>query len=78
MLQNKTARYVMFGSLYSSQGTVFSYFTSLNALYFLSTGLSMGDVGVFSAIALKLFWLFRVGLLKLDCIYAEQNFVGKC
>lgn len=52
MLQNKTARYTMFGSLYFSQGTVFSYFTSLNALYFLSKGLSMGDVGVFGAIAL--------------------------
>jgi len=42
----------MFGSLYFSQGTVFAYFTSLNALYFLSKGLSMGDVGVFGAIAL--------------------------
>lgn len=52
MLENKTARYAMFGTLYFSQGTVFSYFTSLNALYFLSKGLSMGDVGVFGAIAL--------------------------
>jgi len=52
MLKSKTARYAMFGSLYFSQGTVFSYFTSLNALYFLSKGLSMGDVGVFGAIAL--------------------------
>lgn len=52
MLNNKTARYAMFGSLYFSQGTVFSYFTSLNALYFLSKGLSMADVGVFGAIAL--------------------------
>lgn len=51
-MQSKTARYAMFGSLYFSQGTVFSYFTSLNALYFLSKGLSMGDVGVFGAIAL--------------------------
>ena len=52
MLNSKTARYSMFGSLYFSQGTVFSYFTSLNALYFLSKGLTMGDVGVFGAIAL--------------------------
>jgi PAT family beta-lactamase induction signal transducer AmpG len=52
MSTNKTARYAMFGSLYFSQGTVFSYFTSLNALYFLSKGLTMGDVGVFGAIAL--------------------------
>ena len=52
MLKSKTARYTMFGSLYFSQGTVFSYFTSLNALYFLSKGLSMADVGIFGAIAL--------------------------
>ncbi len=52
MNQKSTARYAMFGSLYFSQGTVFAYFTSLNALYFLSKGLSMGDVGVFGAIAL--------------------------
>ena len=52
MQKSKTARYAMFGSLYFSQGTVFAYFTSLNALYFLSKGLSMGDVGIFGAIAL--------------------------
>jgi MFS transporter, PAT family, beta-lactamase induction signal transducer AmpG len=52
MLERPTIRYAMFGSLYFSQGTVFAYFTSLNALYFLSKGLSMGDVGVFGAIAL--------------------------
>jgi len=52
MFKSKTARYTMFGSLYFSQGTVFSYFTSLNALYFLSRGLSMADVGIFGAIAL--------------------------
>ncbi|MCD6423905.1 MAG: MFS transporter [Anaerolineales bacterium] len=33
-------------------GDRFSYFTSLNALYFLSKGLSMADVGIFGAIAL--------------------------
>ena len=52
MNQKRIARYAMFGSLYFSQGTVFAYFTSLNALYFLSKGLSMADVGVFGAIAL--------------------------
>ena len=52
MQQSKIARYSMFGSLYFSQGTVFAYFTSLNALYFLSKGLTMGDVGIFGAIAL--------------------------
>lgn len=52
MHRNKTLRYTMFGSLYFTQGTVLSYFTALNALYFLSRGLNMTDVGVFGAIAL--------------------------
>jgi PAT family beta-lactamase induction signal transducer AmpG len=42
----------MFGSLYFTQGTILSYFTALNALYFLSRGLSMTDVGIFASIAL--------------------------
>jgi MFS transporter, PAT family, beta-lactamase induction signal transducer AmpG len=52
MYANKTLRYGMFGSLYFTQGTILSYFTALNALYFLSRGLSMTDVGVFASIAL--------------------------
>lgn len=52
MTGNKLARYTMFGSLYFSQGTILSYFTALNALYFLSRGLSMSDVGIFASIAL--------------------------
>jgi MFS transporter, PAT family, beta-lactamase induction signal transducer AmpG len=51
-VQSKTLRYSMFGLLYFSQGTVLSYFTALNALYFLSKGLSMQDVGIFASIAL--------------------------
>jgi PAT family beta-lactamase induction signal transducer AmpG len=50
--QLKSIRYVMFGSLYFSQGTILSYFTALNAIYFLSRGLSMTDVGVFATIAM--------------------------
>jgi PAT family beta-lactamase induction signal transducer AmpG len=51
----------MFGSLYFSQGTILSYFSALNALYFLSRGLSMTDVGIFASIALipfviKILW----------------------
>jgi PAT family beta-lactamase induction signal transducer AmpG len=42
----------MFGLLYFTQGTILSYFTSLNALYFRSRGLSMTDAGVFAMIAL--------------------------
>lgn len=52
MPQNKAIRYTMFGSLYFSQGTILSYFTALNALYFLSRGLSMTEVGIFASIAL--------------------------
>jgi len=52
MHRNKALRYTMFGSLYFTQGTILSYFTALNALYFLSRGLNMTDVGIFGAIAL--------------------------
>ena len=48
----KALRYTMFGRLYFAQGTILSYFTALNALYFLSRGLSMTDVGIFASIAL--------------------------
>jgi PAT family beta-lactamase induction signal transducer AmpG len=47
----------MFGLLYFSQGAVFGYFTALNALYLLSRGLSMADVGIFAAIAMLPFVL---------------------
>ena len=52
MPKKKIVRYIMFGLLYFSQGTILSYFTALNALYFLSKGLSMTDVGIFATIAL--------------------------
>ncbi|MBN1179201.1 MAG: MFS transporter [Anaerolineae bacterium] len=52
MSENRALRYTMFGLLYFSQGTVLSYFTALNGLYFLSRGLTMTDVGVFGFIAL--------------------------
>ena len=52
MPEKKAVRYAMFGSLYFSQGTVLSYFTALNALYFLSRGLSMTSVGIFASIAM--------------------------
>ena len=52
MYRNKALRYGMFGSLYFTQGTILSYFTALNALYFLARGLSMRDVGIFGSIAL--------------------------
>ena len=52
MKSNRSLRYTLFGSLYLTQGTILGYFTSLNALYLLSNGLSMTDIGIFSAIAL--------------------------
>ncbi len=52
MPEKKFVRYAMFGSLYFTQGTILSYFTALNALYFLSRGLSMTSVGIFASIAM--------------------------
>lgn len=51
-MRNNFSRNLMFGSLYFSQGTILSYFTALNAIYFLYKGLSMTDVGIFASIAL--------------------------
>jgi PAT family beta-lactamase induction signal transducer AmpG len=51
-MPEKTTRYLMFGLLYFSQGTILSYFTALNALYLLDNGLKMSDIGLFAAIAL--------------------------
>ncbi len=51
-MQAKPVRYTMFGLLYFTQGTILSYFTALNALYFLSKGLTMTSVGIFATIAL--------------------------
>jgi MFS transporter, PAT family, beta-lactamase induction signal transducer AmpG len=48
----RNRRYAMFALLYFSQGTILSYFTALNGLYFLDHGLSMTDVGIFATIAL--------------------------
>jgi PAT family beta-lactamase induction signal transducer AmpG len=49
---NKITRNLLFASLYFTQGTILGYFASLNALYLISRGLSMTDVGIFGAIAL--------------------------
>ena len=57
MLDNRTARYTMFGLLYVAQGAILSYFAALNALYLLSYDLTMSQVGIFSAVALTPFVL---------------------
>ena len=61
MPKSKALRYLMFGLLYFSQGTIMSYFTAMNALYFLDSGLEMTDVGIFASIAMipfiiKILW----------------------
>ncbi|HEX2981729.1 MAG TPA: MFS transporter [Anaerolineaceae bacterium] len=50
--QPKILRFGLFGSLYLTQGIVLGYFSALNALYLLSNGLDIADVGIFSSIAL--------------------------
>ncbi len=50
--QKKSLRFSLFGSLYFTQGIILGYFAALNALYLLSNGLDMADVGIFSSIAL--------------------------
>lgn len=52
MPRNKTIRYLLFGSLYFTQGTILGYFASLNALYLLERGLTMTSIGIFGTIAL--------------------------
>ena len=61
MPQNKTIRYMIFGSLYFTQGTIMGFFAALNALYLLDNGLQMTDVGIFGIIALLPFVL-KIGL----------------
>jgi MFS family permease len=61
MLNNKITRYVTFGSLYFTQGTIQGFFAALNALYLLDNGLQMTDVGIFGMIALLPFVL-KIGL----------------
>ncbi|MDO9085379.1 MAG: MFS transporter [Anaerolineaceae bacterium] len=69
---SKFSRYSMFALLYFAQGAVLSYFTALNAIYLLSFGLSMSQIGLISGIALTPFVLKiflgilsdRVNLLK--------------
>ena len=61
MPRNKLVRYLTFGSLYFTQGTILGFFAALNALYLLDNGLQMTDVGIFGFIALIPFVL-KIGL----------------
>ena len=48
----KRMRYATFSLLYFAQGSILGYFTALNAIYLRSYGISMTQIGIFSAIAL--------------------------
>lgn len=61
MAKNRVVRYLTFGSLYFTQGTILGFFAALNALYLLDNGLRMTDVGIFSFIALLPF-ILKIGL----------------
>ena len=61
MPRHKVQRYLTFGSLYFTQGTILGFFAALNALYLLENGLNMTDVGIFGFIALLPFVL-KIGL----------------
>lgn len=52
MEQKRLIRYLMFGLLYFTQGTILSYFTALNALYLLEFGIDMTRIGIMGTIAL--------------------------
>ena len=68
----KTPRYIMFGLLYFSQGSIMAYFTALNALYLQSFGLGMGKVGIIGAIGLIPFVL----KIFLGMLSDKVNFLG--
>ena len=61
MPRHKVLRYLTFGSLYFTQGTILGFFAALNALYLLANGLTMTDVGIFGFIALLPF-ILKIGL----------------
>lgn len=61
MAKIKSLRYITFGSLYFTQGTILGFFAALNALYLLDNGLQMTDVGIFGFIALLPF-ILKIGL----------------
>ncbi|MCE1253956.1 MAG: MFS transporter [Anaerolineae bacterium] len=70
--QKAWQRFLMFGLLYFTQGTILGYFASLNALYLLASGLDMAAVGIFSSIALIPFMIKIV----FGIISDRYNFFG--
>jgi PAT family beta-lactamase induction signal transducer AmpG len=56
-MPTKSIRYLMFGLLYFAEGSIMSYFTSLNALYLQGYKLNMAEIGTIGAIAMTPFIL---------------------
>lgn len=56
-MPTKSVRYLMFGLLYFAQGSIMSYFTSLNALYLQGFKLNMAEIGTIGTVAMTPFIL---------------------
>ena len=56
-MPRKSLRYLLFGLLYFTQGSIMGYFTSLNALYLQGYNLSMAEIGTIGTIAMLPFVL---------------------
>jgi MFS transporter, PAT family, beta-lactamase induction signal transducer AmpG len=65
-------RYTMFGLLYFAQGSIMGYFGALNAIYFLSSGLTMTQAGLIGTIAMVPFIL----KIFLGMLSDKVNFLG--
>jgi PAT family beta-lactamase induction signal transducer AmpG len=72
MQKGTLTRYLMFGLLYFTQGTILSYFTALNALYLLEYGIDMTRIGIMGTIALLPF----VIKVFLGMLSDKVNFLG--
>ena len=72
MHPSKPIRYALFALLYFAQGAVLAYFTALNAIYLLSFGLSMGQIGLISGISMIPFVL----KIFLGMLSDRVNFFG--
>lgn len=72
MQKSTLTRYLMFGLLYFTQGTILSYFTALNALYLLEYGIDMTRIGIMGTIALLPF----VIKVFLGMLSDKVNFLG--
>ncbi len=68
----KSQRYIMFALLYFAQGSIMSFFTSLNSLYLQSFGLGMSRVGIIGTIAMIPFVL----KIFLGMLSDKFNFFG--